>query len=328
MYAGSFVHYSYVNQREIFEFHRPHTIDFLFSYRKGWFVYTPVMLLAMAGLFMLIGKKTMYGTAFLIFTPVTIYVLSAWSCWWYATSFGQRSMIQSYPVFLICIGFLMQQLFSKGKMAGIAVVVFMAAATAFNQFQLWQVDHGIMPLDRVTKDYYWAVFGKTEYPQGADTLLMIEHSPARVIELPRKWRYRSKGTKYPVRKPDSSGVYFLVNDPKTWPHIEFVTGDMQDEQYAWYRVSFDFKLQNPSDSVKCTLIETMVDNHVRGFGWESFPFYADAKKIGDGWMHFENYYLTPVKVLQGDFFQTYPWFEGDKMMVRNFTVRIFKPKPE
>ena len=56
--TGHWIHYSYVG--EGFNFLRPHIIDGLFSYRKGWFLYTPVALVCMMGLYAMwqANKKT------------------------------------------------------------------------------------------------------------------------------------------------------------------------------------------------------------------------------------------------------------------------------
>ena len=49
--TGQFIYYSY--QEEGFFFAHPQIIDGLFSFRKGWLIYTPVMLFAMIGLWFL-----------------------------------------------------------------------------------------------------------------------------------------------------------------------------------------------------------------------------------------------------------------------------------
>ena len=46
--TGSFFLYSYVG--EGFQFLHPHMIDFLFSYKKGALLYTPLLLVALSGL--------------------------------------------------------------------------------------------------------------------------------------------------------------------------------------------------------------------------------------------------------------------------------------
>ena len=49
--TGHFFYYSYSDER--FFFNQPRIIEGLFSFRKGWFVYTPMMLFALAGMFLI-----------------------------------------------------------------------------------------------------------------------------------------------------------------------------------------------------------------------------------------------------------------------------------
>lgn len=50
--SGSFLHYSYPEEAR-FYFDNPHIIKGLFSFRKGWFLYTPIMLPIILSLFLL-----------------------------------------------------------------------------------------------------------------------------------------------------------------------------------------------------------------------------------------------------------------------------------
>ena len=94
--TGSFFIDAYNNAGEGFDFLRPHTFQFLFSARKGWLVYTPMMLLSLLGFWVMYKKRVKQFLPFFVFTIINIYVLSSWTCWWYAESFGQRSLVQSY----------------------------------------------------------------------------------------------------------------------------------------------------------------------------------------------------------------------------------------
>ncbi|HYG51218.1 MAG TPA: hypothetical protein VD905_09965 [Flavobacteriales bacterium] len=328
IYAGQFLHYSYKNQREIFELLHPDTLNFLFSFRKGWFLYTPVMFIATVGLVYAWRKKTEYGLAFLVFTVLTVYVLSSWSCWWYAASFGQRSMVQSYPVYLIALGFLLQMLFARFRVGAWVLSFFILCFIGLNQFQTWQINRGILRLDRMTKDFYLASFTKTKRVWGVDTLLIIDHDIVRSPTLPRKWRYEKVRTYTPERKPDSADVHFVVATKYPELEVKFNVPDMKNEVHAWYKVSFEYKFVNEMDSARSFLIETMVDNHEMGYSWENFPFAKQSEKLNNGWLRFENYYLTPTRVFEGDKFLTGIEYKGtDHILVRNLQVEVYNEKP-
>ena len=44
---------------------------------------------------------------------------------------------------------------------------------ALNLFQTWQFEKRIINASRMSKEYYWAVFGNTSIPKGAEKLLLI-----------------------------------------------------------------------------------------------------------------------------------------------------------
>ncbi len=170
--TGKWLFYSYDNAGEGFNFLSPYLKDFLFSYRKGWYLYTPIMLLATIGLFFTLFKKYKFGISLLLFVVLNVWVLSSWSCWWYAGSYSQRSVVQSYPEMAIALGALLTYTYDRIWLRRISHVM-VVAMIFLNLFQTWQFDERIIDGSRMTKEYYWTVFGKTAVPDGADKLLMI-----------------------------------------------------------------------------------------------------------------------------------------------------------
>ncbi len=93
--TGSWVYYSYQDEGAFF-FTRPRIIDGLISYRKGLFVYTPILSLAFAGMLLLPRRLREWSWAVAMFTAVDLYVVFSWWCWWYGASFGMRALIEAY----------------------------------------------------------------------------------------------------------------------------------------------------------------------------------------------------------------------------------------
>jgi hypothetical protein len=158
---------------ESLSFLHPYTLDFLFSYKKGWFIYSPIVLFSMLGMWCAYRKKKQLAIALISFFCLNIYVLSSWDCWWYAASYGSRVMVDSYVVVALLLGFFLQWIFSKGitvKVAFISISVFLIG---LNVFQSLQFMKGIIPLERMTKDHYWYVFGKLNIPNYDESLQEI-----------------------------------------------------------------------------------------------------------------------------------------------------------
>lgn len=85
---------------EHFDFRHPHLLDGLFSARKGWLVYAPVMALALLGLGTL-RRGRPAGAAWpvlAVLLPLALYVTWSWWDWGYGGSFGARPLISLYPL--------------------------------------------------------------------------------------------------------------------------------------------------------------------------------------------------------------------------------------
>src|SRR5258705_8647891 len=67
MVSGQWIFYSYTDEH--FFFNHPHIIKGLFGYRKGWLLYTPMMILAIIGIVFLRRKVPQ------LFLPVTFFLL-------------------------------------------------------------------------------------------------------------------------------------------------------------------------------------------------------------------------------------------------------------
>jgi hypothetical protein len=159
--SGEWLFYSY-EADQTFSFLKPHLINFLFSYTKGWFTYTPVMYLSIIGFYFLLKFKRALFPAIFSFFIVNLYIISAWDCWWYGGSFTQRAIIQSYALMVFPIASLLH--FTKRNWKfWTPVLVFILGCTWLNLFMTYQVIYceNIIHGDSMTKAYFWRVFGKT-----------------------------------------------------------------------------------------------------------------------------------------------------------------------
>ena len=153
--VGQFFIYSY--QDEGFVFWHPEIINFLFSYKKGLFVYTPVLVLGSGGFLFWYRYSKWSLLSGLFFLAVIIYVLSSWHMWWYGGGFGTRVMIDYYIVWLLPIAFLLNNV--KGIIRKL-VIGFFTLMVVFVQYQPCQYRYYIIHWDGPTAAEYWDVFLK------------------------------------------------------------------------------------------------------------------------------------------------------------------------
>jgi hypothetical protein len=99
--TGSWILNSYGDKGAFF-FNNPQIINGLFSFRKGLFVYVPLMLFAFISFPLLIRKEELkpFFIPITIFTVINLYVVLSWWVWWYGGSYGLRPLIESYALMI------------------------------------------------------------------------------------------------------------------------------------------------------------------------------------------------------------------------------------
>jgi len=168
--SGEFLIDSYANNPgEGFDWLHPYIYKFLFSFKKGWFIYTPLAILGVIGIFKLLLKKgndCILAITFFIF----LYVVSCWTTWWYAGSFSSRAMIDSYPILAIGLGTLLN---TKRKKL---VLIIAIPLIVLNIFQFIQYKKGIISMSQMTKEYYFSTFGQlTPATEAQKKLLELDY---------------------------------------------------------------------------------------------------------------------------------------------------------
>lgn len=156
--TGSWFFYTY--GEEGFFFNNPQIIRGLFSYRKGWLIYTPVMIFALIGIFSLRKKAAAFFVPVLIFMLINIYVIFSWWDWSYGGSFGARPMIDSYGFMAISLAAFTDQVFDRKRLLGYLLQLVMVLLMAFNIFQMLQYKYATIHYAFMTKEAYWYSFGK------------------------------------------------------------------------------------------------------------------------------------------------------------------------
>lgn len=178
---GSLIQYSY--GKEAFYFANPHIYDSLLSYRNGWLVYSPLMVLSLAGLFVL-GKYRMTFGAFLI--PVVllyIYVIASWWCWWYV-GFGNRAYINLYPILALSLAACIHYLYAQNWFKRTTLNFVLLGGLLFSAFQTHQYERWTIHWGAMTEKAYVNALWRTDPSQAFDTLLRypVDHLATQGID--------------------------------------------------------------------------------------------------------------------------------------------------
>lgn len=179
--TGSWLYYSY-GEYENFYFTNPKIFEVLFSFRKGWLIYTPVMIFSIIGIGMLWKMNKKYFFPILIFLIINIYIISSWWSWWYGGGFGMRPMIESYALLAIplaCFFKWISQKKSYVKVPTIAIVTLFTFYTAFNTIQYY---YGAIHWASMTKEAYIDSFGRITPSENFYNLLQDPPSKVEVFQ--------------------------------------------------------------------------------------------------------------------------------------------------
>lgn len=154
--------YLHTYKYEYFDFGNWQIVNGLFSYRKGWFVYTPLALLGFIGAYFIWQQKNLrfYLPAFVVYYVATLYIVFCWWQWYYGGSFGCRVMVQSYAIMALPIAALIYYLLSTKTIWRALSFSIIAILIVFNVFQTMQYAKGVIHWQKMNKEYYWRTFGK------------------------------------------------------------------------------------------------------------------------------------------------------------------------
>lgn len=156
--VGEFFIYSYGNER--FYFAEPEIFNILFSYRKGLFVYTPILLIALSGLvWMLFSKQYFKVIAWLLPFAILTYILSSWWSWYYGCSYGLRAYLEYFPFFFLPFALMLARWKSKAKYL---LLLAAFACVPLNLIQSYQYKYCILHWDEMDEGRYWDVFLQME----------------------------------------------------------------------------------------------------------------------------------------------------------------------
>jgi hypothetical protein len=138
----------------------PYTLKFLFSFKKGWLLYTPIMFFALVGFYSL--YKNNKGLFMPIFTVMilNIWIASSWENWWYAASYSQRPMVDFYGILAIPFGFLITAVYKQKLSIRLILSSLLILVFGITVFQSYQFYIGVLHNERMTEAYYFSVFGK------------------------------------------------------------------------------------------------------------------------------------------------------------------------
>jgi hypothetical protein len=344
MASGHFLYYSYGNRGgEGLDLWHPYLLKVMFSFRKGWLIYTPVMI------FSLIGFRSLYKRNKSLFFPVlayfilNLYLVSCWSTWWYADCYGQRALVPSYVLLAIPLGYFLVDLtgeLRRWKWYSAAIIL---AFMVLSMFQTWQYTRGIIHTSRMTRDYYFRIFARRIVTEEDRKLLLVSRDEWPVEHVPDETDYLNSqlyfkaycdSTGIPVQThslpgdtgsmaADTAGCYRLDEQQRFTPAFKAVYRDHTKKDHLYFRASAEVFIPEGGEA---PLIVMAFEHKRKLYKYNTTENQQEEIRFGE-WNQISMDYLSPELRSRSDKLSAYLWYRGESFaLVRNIEVRLFEPK--
>ncbi len=316
---------------------KPEFINVLFGYRKGWLIYSPLMIFSIIGFVALYFKRRdIFWPIFLVFL-INLYLIASFTS---LVSYGYRAFIQSYAYIIIPFGFLVQWFISKGKWVWVVSGVFVAGIIYVNIVQAKQIQINTIHGSRMTKEYYWAVFLK-KYPSEEDKKqLLIERSETSEEKLSNEVDFKSKTEflenfenrgKYKSTQFDSLNVhegkysYRIDETIEYGPTLELVYSQVTQDYFAWFRPSV-YVYPEYDVTANDVIFVFSFEHNGKSYKYKGINLKDPKLSLkANQWNKIEMDYLSPELLSPDDKMKFYIWNKGkqrlliDDMQIISFT---------
>ena len=165
--------YSYQDQG--FDWLHPNIVDVVFSYKCGWFIYSPMMIFAVVGLVFLFKNHRNISIPVIAYLLLSLFVTSAWSVWWYGGALGARGLVQYYALWAFPLAAFIQAAFHKKWLAVLLTPILLG----FIYLNIWWTKeaHGghAFYSEQMTGQFFLKAVGRTTYNPEWMKLLDTKH---------------------------------------------------------------------------------------------------------------------------------------------------------
>ncbi|MEL6591139.1 MAG: hypothetical protein AAFQ68_13705, partial [Bacteroidota bacterium] len=337
LYSGSWLYYSYGDFG--FDWRSPHLWEGLASYRKGWLVYTPVMILALIGFVPLYRRFAERFYMVLGIFLLTFYIVFAWEVWWYGGSFGARPLIQSYALLSLPLASLLSAAWERrSKVWAIVLGIFIFLCVDYNLMLTWQAHarNSGWEAEYMSRAYFWKIVANPR-PQKIDKKFLDvrdELDEDDLAEMNRIPLYQNSFDTDSVgitnRKSHSPPNAWQLNaDNQFSPAFESRVGDLPAYEDCYIRVEAQIYFERMEWNIwnQAQLTTLFIREG------DTQPYRQTncrVQRLYDPWAWHNLYYemKVPSKAQPSDIVKVYFWNAGSQqeVLVDDLQVELLQPK--
>lgn len=240
--AGELLINSYKNEGFDFLF-SPKFLDVLFSYRKGLFTYSPVLLLLIPGIYYLYKFNKFLFIGWVIVFAVYMYIISSWWCWWYGGGHGMRPFVDFMGFLSLPILILIDRISLVKKTL---VLIFSISMIYYYQILQYQYNNDIIKYDNMSQADYWTIFLKTD--DRFSWMLAFEEYSITKEKIINQKRYNFNPSKQNwTNKNPSKDSFSLIQDDPNLSFVFHIDSNWSDFKIG-IRFSSEIKITNQASN--------------------------------------------------------------------------------
>lgn len=315
--SGHFFYWSY--KGEGFYFNDPHFVDFLFSFKKGFFIYAPAFLALIPLLLPAFLKNQFRTLSFLLFFILLTYILSSWYCWYYSDAFGMRPMMDFYGLFAFFILWQFIQLRESAMnfLSGIWIILCIPLNLIFS----YQHHVGIFHPNNMnaqkfamvflkTGDEYRNIFGGTSdnapyAPNGLMTLIHIENH----FDALPDGALNTKDNEFPCSNSMMADSSF------------------SSAEKIWIQIHFKKKITSPGDGKDLLFVVHFLNKNDSTLLYQGIPVKEYPQEEIGIWQQHEMTLLVANPLQTGEELGLYFWNRSrEELLIDDLDIKVDCPK--
>lgn len=328
---GQFLIYGYKNEGFYFN-QAPAIGDYLFSFKRGAFIYSPVLFLSFIGLWNMRHEKRVL-LWFCFFMLLVVYVHASWWSWYYGDGFGERPLTDFYVFFALAIAWAFDR--TGKRLLRYVLLPVLAIFVLLHQVFMYQYVKGIIHPYSMDYEKFKYVFLKTSdkyrylfkcdvedfyHPRGVNYVAEVESTLKDPNAYFPEELKLNKADIMPGQYLETKSMY-----PLTWL-IKTDASWLFKMRYA--EISFDYMQPLPDSAASNMMIYvTMSDEKGETYYFNANPVAGRVYNTTNKWENlFERIKIgIPEKTgTVGIFIDN---TKNKKLYIRNFSVKVTEPKP-
>lgn len=337
--SGGWLYWAYDDPGSSIDFYNPRFLWVLFSFRKGFFIYAPVMIFSIIGFYFLFRKKKEIFIPLLLVSLFHIYLIACFSS---LVAYGWRAFIELYAVLVIPLAFFIDALQNSKRWVRFPVYTLIFALTVINIMQAWQIKVEIIDGYRMTREYYFRVFLKTSVTEEDKKYLLVER-PSSVLEtLTNEEDFNRSVVKhfdfekliagdeqhYDTTYAYTGSMSFRMDGTREYsPTLRKEYREISDSDYGWVRASvWVYPTADPIDNEAILIVA--FKHRGKNYKYKDFSMNGDSVNLKlNQWNLITADYMIPELLSHSDKLEVYVWYKGEEnIWIDDLKIEFFDPK--